>query len=310
MRVGASQLPDSVCRGEKMNQDEGRITQAGNYVFISYSHRDSERILPFITRLINDGFHVWYDEGIDPGSEWDENIAAHLQGCSGIIAFLSENYLGSENCRDELNYARDLGKDRLLIYLENVELPAGMAMRLNRLQAIHKFRYKNDDIFYSELAKAPILKPCRPSAAVTHKGNAAPHTGSPEEITAAVTGPVSKKELIKLPEYRTLSNIVLFSAFAVYILAPAFVCFGDYFGAPILLILAILGHLRLDYRFVIPAVVLSFIFGCVYIPYHFILFIFLILFLASLREVNRAYDQYLSTGEITQFKPFSRKKPV
>ena len=41
----------------------------------------------------------------------------------------------SDNCKDELNFARDLQKERLLVYLENVKLPLGMAMRLNRLQA-------------------------------------------------------------------------------------------------------------------------------------------------------------------------------
>lgn len=291
-----------------MNQDESPIIQAKDYVFISYSHRDSERILPFIKRLITDGFHVWYDEGIDPGTEWDENIAAHLKGCSGIIAFLSENYLGSENCRDELNYARDLGKDRLLIYLENVELPAGMAMRLNRLQAINKYKFKIDDDFYSELTKAPILMPCRTSVPVIAKETAVPHTGTPNDITGVSAGPVSKKELIKLPEYRSLSNIVLFAAFTIYILAPAYFFLGNYFGAPIVFILTILGHLRQDFRFLIPAAVLSFILGCFMVPYHFILFLVLILLIAGLLEVNRAYDQYLSSGEITYYKPFCRKK--
>ena len=127
-------------------------------IFISYSHRDSDRVHPLIERLKSEGFEVWYDKGIDPGTEWDENIAMHLKQCSGIIAFLSENYIESDNCRDELNYARDLGKERLLIYLESVELPAGMAMRLNRIQAIHKYKYKSDDAFYREFTKAPMLK--------------------------------------------------------------------------------------------------------------------------------------------------------
>ena len=130
---------------------------AGNYIFISYSHKDTDRVYPVIDHLINMGYHIWYDEGIDPGTEWDENIAGHLNGCVGILAFLSENYLNSENCKDELNYARDLGKDRVLIYLESVELPSGMAMRLNRIQALHKYKYSDMGDFFTELTKAPLF---------------------------------------------------------------------------------------------------------------------------------------------------------
>ena len=70
---------------------------------------------------------VLIDEGIDPGTEWDEYIAAHIDRCSYMIAFLSDNYFGSSNCRDELAFARDLDKPRLLVYIEQTKLPAGMA---------------------------------------------------------------------------------------------------------------------------------------------------------------------------------------
>ena len=48
------------------------------FIFISYSHRDSVQAMEIIARLMENGFRVWYDEGIDPGSEWDENIAEHI----------------------------------------------------------------------------------------------------------------------------------------------------------------------------------------------------------------------------------------
>lgn len=127
------------------------------YIFVSYAHKDSDLVWPIIRRMQQDGCRVWYDEGIDPGSEWDQNIASHVEGCGYFIAFLSQNYLDSENCKDELNYARDLGKDRLLVYLEDVTLPGGMAMRLNRLQAVFWNRYENKDEFYAKLYAAQGL---------------------------------------------------------------------------------------------------------------------------------------------------------
>lgn len=116
------------------------------YIFISYSHKDSDKVLTVLNRLRTEGFNVWFDGGIDPGTEWDENIATHVQGCSYFIAFVSQNYLDSSNCKDEINYARDLEKEQLLVYLEDVELPSGMAMRMNRLQAIFFNKYNADCI--------------------------------------------------------------------------------------------------------------------------------------------------------------------
>lgn len=124
------------------------------YIFISYAHKDKKEVYPIIDKLLNDGFRVWYDDGIDPGTEWDENIAKHIEGCGYFIPFISENYLKSSNCKDELNFARDLDKDRFLIYLENVDLPSGMSMRLSRLQNIHKYAYDSFDEFYSKLLTA------------------------------------------------------------------------------------------------------------------------------------------------------------
>ena len=128
------------------------------YIFISYSHKDSEQVMGIIRQLMADGYRVWYDEGIDPGTEWDDNIAAHVEKCGCFIAFISKNYLQSENCKDELNYARDLNLSRLLIYLENVELTGGMAMRHNRLQAVHYYKYqKMKGMFYQRLYESSVL---------------------------------------------------------------------------------------------------------------------------------------------------------
>lgn len=125
------------------------------YIFISYSHRDSEKVFGIINRLRNEGYNVWFDGGIDPGTEWDENIARHIQESAYFIAFVSEGYINSKNCKDELNYSRDLDKEQLLVYLEDVQLPGGMAMRMNRIQAIWWNKYENDiESAYAQLFSA------------------------------------------------------------------------------------------------------------------------------------------------------------
>lgn len=124
------------------------------YIFISYAHKDGEKVKAIIEKLIDSGYNVWWDEGIDPGTEWDENIAAHVQGCGYFVAFVSNAYIDSKNCKDELNYSRDLDKDQLLVYLEDVELPSGMAMRMNRIQAIFWNKYKDENEAFGKLCIA------------------------------------------------------------------------------------------------------------------------------------------------------------
>lgn len=125
------------------------------YIFISYAHRDSELVLPIIEQMQRDGYRVWYDEGIDPGTEWDEFIASHVMGCGYFIAFLSQNYLRSENCKDELNFARDLKKPQALVYLEKVTLPRGIELRVGRCPS---FTADTNGIFLRKLYKAEGIR--------------------------------------------------------------------------------------------------------------------------------------------------------
>ena len=128
------------------------------YIFVSYSHKDSEEVHKIIEKMYKEGYNVWFDEGIDPGTEWDEYIASHVEGASYFIACISKNYLNSSNCKDELNFARDLEKERIIVYLEDVELSKGMQMRLNRVQAIYKHKYPDVDEFYDKLLNSNELK--------------------------------------------------------------------------------------------------------------------------------------------------------
>ena len=130
------------------------------YIFISYAHTDSKNVFDIINNLQSAEYRVWYDEGIDPGTEWDENIAVHVEKCGYFIALISENYLASSNCKDELNYARELEKPCLLVYLEDVQLPGGMRMRLSRLQAIHKYKYVSEMAFMQKLFETKGLEVC------------------------------------------------------------------------------------------------------------------------------------------------------
>ena len=130
------------------------------YLFLSYSHRNADAAAEAIRWLKAAGFRVWYDEGVIPATQWDENIARAIENCDYLIALISEAYLASSNCLDELNYARDRNIPMLLIYLEDVSLPSGLAMRLGRLLAIHRYRYDNPAAFYGKVVRSKGIGVC------------------------------------------------------------------------------------------------------------------------------------------------------
>lgn len=130
-----------------------------NYVFISYCHKDKKFIFPIVERLAKDGYRVWYDEGIDPGSEWPEVIASHLNSGSVCIAFISKNSLESHNCKREINFALLKRKPFISVILEEVQLSLGMEMQLSATQAIFKYTLTEAE-FYSKLYSSGLLVDC------------------------------------------------------------------------------------------------------------------------------------------------------
>ena len=121
------------------------------FVFISYAHKDSEKVFPIIEQLHNKGYRVWYDEGIDPGSEWPEEIALHIKNATVIILFVSPNSMDSHNVRREVTFSIDLRKLMLSVYLQPTEMSAGMSLQLGLNQAIHYYTYQTDKEFFDKL---------------------------------------------------------------------------------------------------------------------------------------------------------------
>lgn len=137
--------------------DEGKKP----YLFISYSHEDTTSVVAAIRALQRVGYRIWYDMGISAGAQWPEDVADHIYGCDAVLAFMTPNAIISDNCREELFYAKKLKKNILLAYLQECDLSHGMDMRLGTLQFIDRRRCKDDEEFYTRLAKAKILQPCR-----------------------------------------------------------------------------------------------------------------------------------------------------
>ncbi len=136
------------------------------YIFVSYAHKNSDQVLPVISTLQEQGFRVWYDAGIEVGSEWPEYIAEHLERCNVFLAFLSQAALDSVNCRQEINFAIEERKEMLVVYLEDIRLTAGMRMRLGVLQAMYRNHYSNQESFLDELCRSRVISICNAATAI------------------------------------------------------------------------------------------------------------------------------------------------
>ncbi len=91
------------------------------YLFVSYSHRQSDEVVDTIRLLHERRWRVWYDEGIPAGSDWPRNIETHMRRSAAVLFFLSQSALDSPNCFSEIKTALDQGKSVLVLPLERAK---------------------------------------------------------------------------------------------------------------------------------------------------------------------------------------------
>lgn len=87
------------------------------YLFVSYAHQDKEAVYIELVRLKKQGFNVWYDEGISPGSRWSEELAQRIANCSLFIYYVTPRSVVSRNCQDEALYVLEAGDPFLAVHL-------------------------------------------------------------------------------------------------------------------------------------------------------------------------------------------------
>ncbi len=106
------------------------------YIFVSYSHDDDAAVFDEIRWLQDQGINVWYDEGINPGSRWSDQLAQSLADCSFFLYFCTPQSVKSRHCQNEVNLALDEDKPTLAVHLQVTELTRGLQLQLSSHQAI------------------------------------------------------------------------------------------------------------------------------------------------------------------------------
>ncbi len=176
-------------------------TYEGNkpYIFISYSHKNQELVEEVIADLQKNGFRVWFDKGIEAGSEWPEYIASHLSDCECVFSFISEDFVKSHNCRRELNFAQDKEKPMLNIYIDDVELTDGMKMQLGLNQALYLNKYSNRSDFLAAIRDAKLIRNCRDNVESVPEIKEQPKPAEPVPAPTKTADTASEKKKTAYP---------------------------------------------------------------------------------------------------------------
>src|ERR1700760_2371310 len=79
-------------------------------VFFSYASEDRARIAPLAKSLVNEGFTVWWDRDIRPGTDFSETIEREIQAARAVVVAWTAASVHSQWVRDEASHASGQGK--------------------------------------------------------------------------------------------------------------------------------------------------------------------------------------------------------
>ena len=108
------------------------------YLFVSYAHENAEEVYRDLTFLNDQGFRIWYDDGISPGHNWPEALAEAIAKCDLFLYFVSKDSIESSHCQRELHFAMEGDKQVVAVHVDNATLPTGLKFVLGNRQAIMK----------------------------------------------------------------------------------------------------------------------------------------------------------------------------
>jgi hypothetical protein len=109
------------------------------YLFASYAHRNTRDVFPIIRGLADARFRVWYDEGIEPGNEWPEEVGRALTACQLFLVFMSPEAMESRNVRNEINMAAAENKAIMVVFLQPADLSEGMKLQIGTVQFLNRW---------------------------------------------------------------------------------------------------------------------------------------------------------------------------
>ena len=135
-----------------------------HYVFISYSHKDSDVVYSDLDKLYELGVKFWYDKGLEVGSEvWFSQVEKRIRDprCVAVIFYLSPYVFVSESIEREIKllknsdgeeksyFSVNIGaKNTTELFDDTVELPAELKSKRNSKRTMLISETFDDDYPY------------------------------------------------------------------------------------------------------------------------------------------------------------------
>jgi dienelactone hydrolase len=193
------------------------------YVFVCYAHSDRKSVYPEIRWLRDQGFNIWYDEGIAPGAEFPEYLGKRILDASLVLFYVSPRSVNSRHCRDEVYFALDHDTPLLAAHLAATELPPGLSLSIGTTQGLVRFdlplkdyRTKLVATIAAATAKPMLGSGAKPQTAVPRRSplaalqrRAVPLSVSAAIVAVLVAGFATKQFLDRQAEYRWVRDDAL-----------------------------------------------------------------------------------------------------
>jgi len=122
------------------------------YIFVCYSHDDRDTVLEQIRWLKSQGFSVWFDEAIEAGSRWSDDLARAVEGCAAFLYFVSPRSVSSRHCLDEVHFALECSRPIVPVEIAPATLTPGLKLSLGGTHRLFMYQMEAGD-FRQKLAK-------------------------------------------------------------------------------------------------------------------------------------------------------------
>ncbi len=100
------------------------------YLFVSYCHRDTDKVYPILDALYDRRFRLWYDESCETGNDFRDELRHRIEKAEAVLLFVSESSMASPFCGMEIIVARENNKRLYPIYLDSSEVPPAFSILL------------------------------------------------------------------------------------------------------------------------------------------------------------------------------------
>ena len=98
-------------------------------IFVSYKREDEEqkgRVLPIVRALEAEGFDVFYDVSVPPGSTWEQVLQSKIDMSKCVLVLWSEASVASDWVKEEAEIAKE-GNKIIPVFLDAVRAPFGFS---------------------------------------------------------------------------------------------------------------------------------------------------------------------------------------